>query len=139
MVPMGLACLLGRDGFGPASHISDTLSPTYQTRDSQVPREIDVKSILDGQVVTEQLQRNHVQQSLQAVYSFGYADRLNGFGDTFIILVAKDDRLRFAGGDLSKGGLNFGVKRVLGHDDDDRHVLVNQSQRAMFQFTSEDT
>lgn len=112
---------------------------TKQKKDSQVPREIDIEPVLNGQVVTQQLQRNHIQQSLQAVYSLGHADRLNVLGDTFIILVANDDRLRFAGGDLSKGGLNLGVKRVAGHNDDDRHVFVDQSQRTVFQFTSEDT
>ncbi len=90
-------------------------------------------------MITEQLQRDDIQQPLQAIYSLGNADGLGILRDAFIILIAHNDGLRFAGRDLSKGGLNFGVERIASHDDDDWHILVDQSERAVFQFTGQDT
>jgi len=66
---MALTRLLGRNGL------------------RQVPREINIKSVLDSQVVTQQLQWDNVQQSLQAVHSLGHPDGLYILGDTLIILT----------------------------------------------------
>lgn len=97
----------------------------------QVTREVDITSILDSEVIAEKLQGNDVQQTLQGVDGFGYADGASSSGDTIIAFVAKHDGLGLARGDLGKGGLDLGVQRVLGHDDDDGHVLVNQSERTV--------
>jgi hypothetical protein len=39
---------------------------------------------------------------------------------------------------LGKGGLDFGIEGVFGHDDDDGHVFVDESERTVFEFTGED-
>jgi len=106
---------------------------------AQVAREVDVASIPDSQVVAEELERNDVQQTLQAVDSLGDTNGAGRRRDGFITLVAEHNRLGLARGDLSKGVLNLGVQRVLGHDDNDRHVLVNESERAVLEFTRENT
>jgi hypothetical protein len=90
-------------------------------------------------MVAQQLQWDDIQQSLQAIHSLGHPDGLYVLGDTLIVLIAHNDRLRFASGDLGEGGLDFGVERVASHDDDNWHVLVNQSEWTVLQFPSEDT
>ena len=82
---------------------------TNQRKYSQVPWEINVESVVHGQVITEQLQWDDIQQPLQAIYGFGNANGLGVFGNAFIILVTQNDGFRFAGRDLGKGGLHFGV------------------------------
>jgi hypothetical protein len=89
-------------------------------------------------VVTEELEWDDVQQALQTVHSFGDTNGLGVFGDTLVTFIAYNDGLGFAGSDLGKGGLNLRVERVASHDDDDWHVFVNQSERAVFQFTGKD-
>lgn len=105
---------------------------------SQVPREVDIKAILDSQVVTEELQRNDVQEPLHNIDSLGYTDGLDTLLDAIITIVADNDGMGFASGDLCKGRLNLGVQRILRHDDDHRHVFVNQGQWTVLQFTRED-
>ena len=105
---------------------------------SQVPREVDIEAILDRQVVTQELQRDDVQEPLQSIDSLGYTDCLHTLLDAIITVVANDDGLGFASGDLCKGRLNLGVQRILRHDDDHGHVFVNQGQRTVLQFTRED-
>lgn len=78
-------------------------------------------------MVTQQLQRNDVEQALQTVDGLGHTDCFTTLRDTLILLSADDDRLRLTGCDLCERGLDLGVQRVLGHDDNDGHVLVNES------------
>lgn len=105
----------------------------------QVPREINIESILDGQMVTQQLQRNDIQNPLQAIYRLRDPDRLAFLGDAIIVNVAHDNRLCFPSRDLGIRRLDLGVKRILSHDDDNRHILVNEGERSVLEFSREDT
>lgn len=106
---------------------------------AQVPREVDVKSVPNSKVVAEQLHRDDVQYALQAVDGLGHPDGLATGRDAIVTLVAHDDRLSFAGSDLGERGLHLGVQRVSGHDDDHGHVLVDQREGSVLEFTGENT
>lgn len=90
-------------------------------------------------MVTQQLERDDVEDTLQAVDGTGDGDRLVLLLLDRVVLAADDDRLSLAGGDLGEGRLDLGVERVTRHDDDNRHVLVDQGERAVLKFTGEDT
>lgn len=107
--------------------------------DIQVTGEVDVTTILDSQVVAENLERNDVQQALKAVDGLGNTNCLDVGGDGIVTLVAKDDGLGLAGSDLSERRLDLGVERVLGHDDDNWHVLVDQSKGTVLELASQNT
>ena len=114
-------------------------------RDSQIPREVDVEAVEDCQVVAEELEGNDVENALETVDSPGYDDRLvlpaivfvSAVIDSWVILAADDDGGTLSSGDLGQGVLNLGVQRVARHDNDYRHVLVNQRQRAVLQLAGE--
>jgi hypothetical protein len=89
-------------------------------------------------MVRKDLQWDNIQQPLQAIDGFRDADRLAVRWNSFISLAAQDDRLRFSGSDLSISGLDFRIKRILSHDNYDGHVLIDQGERAMFEFSSKD-
>ena len=67
---------------------------------SQIPWEVDIEAILDSQVVTQELQGNDIQEPLQNIDSPGHTDGLNTLLDAVITVVANDDGLGFASGDL---------------------------------------
>lgn len=46
--------------------------------------------------------------------------------------------LTLSSGDLSKRRLDLGVERVSSHDEDDRHVLIDERERSVLELTSED-
>lgn len=96
-------------------------------------------AVPNSKVVAEQLERNDVKQALETVNGLGDANGLRVGGDSFISFVTEDNRLGLAGGDLSECRLHLGVQRILGHDNDDGHILVNEGQRTVFQFTGKDT
>ena len=77
--------------------------------DVQIPWEVNIKSILDSQVVTEQLQGDDIQQALQTIDSLGHANGLGALGDTLVVCIADDDGLCLSSGDLGEGGLHLGV------------------------------
>jgi len=109
-------------------------------RDSQIPWEVDIEPIHNCQVVAEQLQWDDVEDPLKAIdcardYNLAPA----GLLERRVVLTADDDWLSLAGGNLRKGRLNLGVERVACHDDDHRHVLVNEGERAVLEFAGEDT
>lgn len=105
----------------------------------QVSREVDVTPIPDSEVIAEELERDDVQQTLQTVHRLGNTDRPRVGRDRLITLIAQNDRRSLPGGDLGEGALDLGIQGVLGHDDDNRHVLIDESKGAVLQFTSEDT
>ena len=105
----------------------------------QVPWEIDIKSILNGEVVAQELKWNDVEETLQAIHRLRYADGFAPLGNTIITLVANNDRLRLPCGNLSECRLHLGVQGILGHNDDDGHILVDQGERTVFEFASQDT
>ena len=76
---------------------------------SQVPGEINIATVLDCQVIAEQLQWDDVEQALHAVYGLGNADGLGASWDALVALITHDDGLAIASGDLGKCGLDFGV------------------------------
>ena len=86
------------------------LTRREDTRHVQVPGEVDVEAVLDGKVVREQLERDDVQEALEAVDGAGHADRLAPLRDVLVVLVADDDRLRLAGRDLRVRALHLGVQ-----------------------------
>lgn len=90
-------------------------------------------------MVRQQLKGNDVQQALQAVDRLGNTDRLGTGRDAVVTLVANDDRLSLARGNLGERRLHLGEEGVTGHDDDYRHVFVNERERAVLKFTSKDT
>ena len=95
------------------------------SKNSQVPGEINIASIFYRQVIAEQLQGDDVEQALHAIDGLGNANGLRTHWDTFVAVIAQDDGLAIASCNLGEGGLDFGIQRVLRHDDDDRHVLVD--------------
>ena len=60
------------------------------------------------------------------------------FGTESSVLVANDDRLRLARGDLRVRGLHLGVERVLRHHDDYGHVLIDERERPVLELAGED-
>jgi hypothetical protein len=120
-------------------------------------------------MVTEELERDDVEDTLETVDGRGNDDSLvvsarilwanhvshcavphvpiqrneahliNPVFNSRIIFTADDNWSTFAGGDLSERRLDLGVERVAGHDDYDRHVLVDESERTMLEFSSENT
>ena len=118
------------------NHEVQVLDKEEKTGYAQIPGEINVEAVLDGKVVAEKLKRDDIEQPLQTINRFGDSDRLAARWDTVVVLVADNNRLGFTSGDLRKGGLDLGVQGVLGHDDDHRHILIDQGKRTMFEFSS---
>lgn len=104
----------------------------------QVPGEVNVEAVLHSEVVAEQLKRDDVEQSLETINRLGHTNRLAALRDIQVVLVANDDRLSLASRNLRVRGLDLGVKRVLGHDDDNRHILVDESERTVLELSGED-
>lgn len=82
----------------------------FKKRDAQVSGEVDVKALVDSEVVTEQLEGDNVEQTLEAVDALGHAYLLNILRDTLITLIAYDDGLGLARGNLREGRLDLGVE-----------------------------
>jgi len=107
---------------------------------SQVPGEINVESILHGQVVAKELQGDDVEQSLQTVDGLWNTDRLRVLQEfRVVVVVANDHRSCLPRSDLRERGFDFGEQRISGHNDDDWHVLINQRERAVLEFSGKDT
>jgi len=85
------------------------------------------------------LERNDVEETLQTVDRLWYSDRRGTAGNAVVVLVAEDNGASLASSDLRKGRLHFWIERILSHDDDDRHVLVNQGERAVLELAGQDT
>lgn len=91
-------------------------------------------------MVAKQLQRDDIQDPLKAVDSArDYNLAPAGLLERRVVIAADDDWLPLAGGNLREGRLDLGVERIAGHDDDYWHVLVDERERAVLEFTSEDT
>lgn len=66
----------------------------------QVAREVDVQALSNGEPVGNQLQRNDVQETLQAVNGLWHLDPLClGWRELGIVLVADDNRSSLTGND----------------------------------------
>jgi hypothetical protein len=107
-------------------------------KNAQVPREINITPVPNRQMITQQLQRYNIQQPLQTVHRPRHPDRRRSLRDVLVSLVAKHDRLRLARRDLCERRLHLRVERVLGHDDDDRHVFIHQRQGSVLELAGED-
>lgn len=112
--------LLGRDGLG------------------EVAREVDVDAVHDREVVREQLERDDVDETLKTVDRPRDSDKSIVGRERVVVVVADNDRLTLAGLDLLERRLDLRVERVLGHDEDDRKVLVDECEGAVLEFSGED-
>lgn len=98
-------------------------------------------------MVTQELKRDNVEDALQAVDGVRHENGLVGstgvfihaIDDCSIIIVANNDWRAFTSGDLSERRLDFWIVRVTGHDNDDGHVLIDEGERTMLEFTSKNT
>ena len=91
-------------------------------------------------MVAQELQGDDVEQSLQTVNCPGNADRLDVLQELRIVVVVANDHWScLSRGDLRKRGFNFGEERIPGHNNDDRHVLVDQRKGAVLEFSGKNT
>lgn len=90
-------------------------------------------------MVTEQLEWDDVENTLEAVDGLWDTNRLRLLRHGRVIFIADDDRLRLACGNLGKGILHLRVKRVTRHDDNHRHVLINECEWAVLELSGKDT
>jgi hypothetical protein len=66
----------------------------------QVAREVDVQALSNSEPVCDQLQRNDVQETLQAVDSLWHLNSLGlGWWEFGIVLIADDNGSSFTGND----------------------------------------
>lgn len=105
----------------------------------EVSGEINIDALEDSKVVREELERDDVDQTLQAVDGLGDTDGLVVLDEAVITAVANDDGLTLAGRDLLERALDLGVERVAGHDKNNGHVLVDQGKGTVLELTSQNT
>jgi hypothetical protein len=106
---------------------------------SQISREVNVKAVQDGEVITEKLQGDNIQDALKTVHGSRNANSFRALRDRLVVIVTDDEWLSLPGGNLCKGGLNFGIKGVACHDDDNRHIFIHERQRTMLKLSGKDT
>lgn len=111
--------LFDSDGLGPAieKSVSEiTIShqevipphlacrPRPKKKHSQIPREINIKPVHNRQVVAKQLQRDNIQNPLEAVDRAGdYNLAPAGLLESRVVLATDDDWLTLAGSNLREG------------------------------------
>jgi len=121
-------------------NVSRRNRPPAEKTSSQVPGEVDIESILHSQVVAQELQWNDVEQSLQTVDGLWNPDRLRVLQEPRVVVVVANDHWScLSRSDLRKRGLNLCEERIPGHNNDDRHVLINQRERAVLEFSGKDS
>lgn len=100
----------------------------------QVSGEVDVDASQDGNVVAEQLHGDDGQEALQTVDGLRHSQdpRRVGRRQPSVAFIRDHNRGAFTRRHLLQSRLDLGVKRILRHDQNDRHIFVNQSQRSMF-------
>lgn len=70
----------------------------HRHRFGQVSWEIHVEPFADSKPVGDQLERNHVQQTLQAIYRLGYLNSVRFLsGELRVVRIAEDNWAAFAG------------------------------------------
>jgi hypothetical protein len=105
----------------------------------QIPGEIDVQSLTDGQPVCHELQRNDVDQALKTVNLLGHFDLVRlGRREFGVALVADDDGTALASNHLLISIERLGENVVPGEDHDNREVLIDESEDTMFEFARHD-
>jgi hypothetical protein len=129
-----------------------TSTPFMMARSDGQPSSVESSFIGVRLTVREQLERNDVDETLQAVGSLGYSDDLGSIGNRVVVLVTDNDcwstwprisgadkltGLTLSSSDLSEGRLNLRVEGVSGHNEDDGHVLVDKRQRSVLELSSE--
>jgi hypothetical protein len=123
-----------------ALQCSQHRTQTKQNHHSQIPREIHITPILHRQMVAQQLQRDDVQQPLQAVDRLGTRIVFAPAGMPSSPSLHSTIGCALRAVICAKANCTlFGVERVLRHDDDDGHVLVDERERAVLQLAGEDT
>ena len=107
----------------------------------QVSRTVDVEPLLQGDVVRKKLERDDVQNPLQAVDG---ARNLNarttgvGLHRFLVTLLAKQNGPASSGGDLRERVHTFLVQRVAHDDHEDGQGFVHHGQRPVLQLAGQD-
>lgn len=60
-------------------------------------------------MIAQELEGYDVEQTLQTIHSLRHTDGFRISWNAGVALIAEDDGLGFAGGNLGEGGLNLGV------------------------------
>ena len=88
----------------------------------EISRLVDVVPAQDGEVVTQQLQRDDVDQRLQAIAHLGNLDEhliaRRVFIETVVVLADDEDAPGVSGAKLLDDGFLLGERRVARGDDD---------------------
>ncbi len=75
---------------------------------------------------------------MQAVHGARHADRLRVLREVSVALAADDDRCALRAVICDSALFHLRVQRVARHDDDHRHVLVDERERAVLELAGED-
>src|SRR6266511_1599042 len=101
----------------------------------EVARLIDVATAGDGDVVSEQLQRDDGQQREQGLQGLRQINHVPHFGsDLRVVFCGQGDDRTFARLDLLQVAERFFVERAGGNHDDRRGLLINHRDGAVFHF-----
>lgn len=105
----------------------------------QVPREIDVQALTHGKPISHQLQRDHVDETLEAIDRARDLNPLCLVGrELGLTDVADDNGLALASDDLLVRVEGLGEDVVAGQDHDDWQVLIDEGENTMLEFAGHD-
>lgn len=121
----------------------DSIYRTHSLLDSnrlgKVTGHINVETLSNSHPVGHELERDDVDETLQAVDVAGDLDLVGLVsGELGIVLVADDDGSSAAGNDLLVGIERLGEDVVTGKDHDNGEVLVNQSKDTVLELSRHD-
>jgi len=108
----------------------------YRHSFCKISREVDVNAVHNRKMITQQLQRDHIQQSLKSINrsgDFHLGQFLRKIGVALVTSIStskqsdlpNEDWFAAAGGDLFESRVDFGVQVILGDDKNDTHLFVD--------------
>ena len=105
----------------------------------QVPGEVDVQALSNGEPVGHELERDDVEQTLEELVGVRNLDLVGLLaGELLVVLVADDDGATLAGDDLLVGVEGLGEDGVASEDHDDGQVLVDEGEDTVLQLARHD-